>query len=56
MLFEEVNSLLKVGPASRFRTVMRATDKVVDGMFVLFEEGMNMLLVEKTGTLSLRKD
>jgi hypothetical protein len=45
MLFDELDGMLEVGHACSFGTVVSGGYEVVDGEFILVEEGVNMLLI-----------
>lgn len=45
MLFNELDGMLEVGHTGSFGTVVGGGYKVVDGEFVLVEEGVDMLLI-----------
>lgn len=51
-----LDSLLQVAQSSSSGAVVRVCDEGIDFSFVLFEEGINVLAVEKRGALRPRHD
>jgi len=53
MLLDELNSIFEVCEAGSLCAVMGGRDEVINAMFVLLEEGVDMLLIDNLGALSL---
>jgi hypothetical protein len=53
MLLDELNSLFEVCETGSLRTVMSGRDKFINAVFVLFEERVDVLLIQNLGTLCL---